>query len=628
MLYTPLSQFMIRLATIKYTKPLCIVLKTYSVFDCTYDALSYTWGSPIEAWDSSYSEHKQIIVNGYRTRITRNLYEALEALAAFKTQLWIDALCINQNDFDEKCEQISLMTMIYTRAQRVYCWVGVDDGTFKHVVELYKSAEQWISKELSRDGDTLKARDGTRVSVESILAFYDFCSNRRYLRRAWVMQEVVVSNAYMLLNGQLLDVKAVACIAAKLQQHAFKGRALNQGDEHLVRLGTHATRYRSDYVSAICKIDGELQHGASNWLVLWLNLLSRAMDATHPRDIFLAMYGLVSGSWIPDPRSSFEQLSRELTILTLQELPFASVLSFTPSEISWIPDFRKGSRTFQGLIVATANASTHKDSPLPAPILLRRGQTDFSYGVADHRSHLKVIDDRLILFGRRCSVINATFSLRLIPSVRESATGMATVALWCLNMQQQHKLDLESLFRALGFSMQHNGGVDSQEFSERVRSFFLMAAGNMTWDANAEPLTKELIQQLELYREPCLPTVQEVIWMQEVMRSREYKSQEQEEAVRRCIDSLREAKYMPICVDTSDILLFSTEAGQVGRCTYEGARAGDELWMITKAKVPFVLRRHDERDFQLISEVFISDAMHGQMIDNGIASAERRIALI
>ncbi|KAF2034219.1 HET-domain-containing protein, partial [Setomelanomma holmii] len=38
--------------------------------------------------------------------------------------LWVDAVCINQADMDEKATQIPLMGDIYSGAESVYVWLG------------------------------------------------------------------------------------------------------------------------------------------------------------------------------------------------------------------------------------------------------------------------------------------------------------------------------------------------------------------------------------------------------------------------------------------------------------------------------------------------------------------------
>jgi hypothetical protein len=83
-----------------------------------YTALSYTWGDttdrvPIEC------DSKELLV-------TWNLYTALKQLRADEVPgpFWIDAICINQGNLQEKIAQIKMMKEIYTHSFRVLIWIG------------------------------------------------------------------------------------------------------------------------------------------------------------------------------------------------------------------------------------------------------------------------------------------------------------------------------------------------------------------------------------------------------------------------------------------------------------------------------------------------------------------------
>ncbi|KAF4563714.1 hypothetical protein EYR36_002955 [Pleurotus pulmonarius] len=86
-----------------------------------YTALSYTWGDP--TFDS------EIIVNGRRLPITSSLEAALRTLQgsaddAEYLSLWIDQICINQNDTNDKSVQVPLMKQIYASATQTIAWLG------------------------------------------------------------------------------------------------------------------------------------------------------------------------------------------------------------------------------------------------------------------------------------------------------------------------------------------------------------------------------------------------------------------------------------------------------------------------------------------------------------------------
>jgi hypothetical protein len=87
-----------------------------------YDALSYVWGSPMQTLP--------IICNGYPFHIHGNLYSALPFLTkrykgASSRPIWIDAICINQEDEKEKLVQIKMMNKVYRMAESVWVWFGI-----------------------------------------------------------------------------------------------------------------------------------------------------------------------------------------------------------------------------------------------------------------------------------------------------------------------------------------------------------------------------------------------------------------------------------------------------------------------------------------------------------------------
>lgn len=89
----------------------------------SYEALSYTWGSP--------DMTETIIVDGYHLNVTSHLYIALQHLRYEDEDriLWIDAICIDQGNKKERGHQVEQMGKIYKEADRVIFWLG--SGTFE-----------------------------------------------------------------------------------------------------------------------------------------------------------------------------------------------------------------------------------------------------------------------------------------------------------------------------------------------------------------------------------------------------------------------------------------------------------------------------------------------------------------
>ncbi|TPX15756.1 uncharacterized protein E0L32_000090 [Thyridium curvatum] len=86
-----------------------------------YDAVSYVWGDP-------QLRFPLIINDGQTILITESLQVALPCLRLKDEPrvLWIDAICINQGDDQERGHQVGMMKDVYSRARCVRIWMDVD----------------------------------------------------------------------------------------------------------------------------------------------------------------------------------------------------------------------------------------------------------------------------------------------------------------------------------------------------------------------------------------------------------------------------------------------------------------------------------------------------------------------
>jgi hypothetical protein len=117
-----------------------------------YEALSYTWGNPkgknslVPCRGDPSASYPIKVDEGY-LKVGYNLIEALKQLRhdTNPRTLWIDAICINQDDSEEKNHQVKAMARIYSGASRVLAWLGEDDEytdlAFDTLEELF-----WASK--------------------------------------------------------------------------------------------------------------------------------------------------------------------------------------------------------------------------------------------------------------------------------------------------------------------------------------------------------------------------------------------------------------------------------------------------------------------------------------------------
>jgi hypothetical protein len=68
-----------------------------------------------------------------RTSLTRS---ASSGIPSRCHRLWVDALCVNQDDRVEQSQQVAMMAAIYAKALRVLVWLGKDDETSTGAIAL------------------------------------------------------------------------------------------------------------------------------------------------------------------------------------------------------------------------------------------------------------------------------------------------------------------------------------------------------------------------------------------------------------------------------------------------------------------------------------------------------------
>ncbi|PSN59603.1 hypothetical protein BS50DRAFT_445588, partial [Corynespora cassiicola Philippines] len=101
----------------------CEIIHTNLIKQPIFEAVSYTWG------DLNLSQPVRM-AEGF-LYVTKNCEDALRDLRLSFAQrnLWIDAICINQQSTEDKNHQIPLMSRIYANAQQVVIYVGASDQT-------------------------------------------------------------------------------------------------------------------------------------------------------------------------------------------------------------------------------------------------------------------------------------------------------------------------------------------------------------------------------------------------------------------------------------------------------------------------------------------------------------------
>ncbi|KAK3382096.1 heterokaryon incompatibility protein-domain-containing protein [Lasiosphaeria ovina] len=191
-----------------------------------YDALSYTWGdpsSPLVFPPEMSMEDAYILCDGKPLAVRPNLASALRALRApastpgrlgipRQALIWIDAICINQDDLAERAAQVAMMGDVYGRAETVIVWLGPEDASTDDAMRVLNRLSAVPESALAAARDSSLPLDirnpgvySRQLAMDPVpmhewLGWIAFVE-RNYFRRAWIIQEVVKARQLVFLCG-------------------------------------------------------------------------------------------------------------------------------------------------------------------------------------------------------------------------------------------------------------------------------------------------------------------------------------------------------------------------------------------------------------------------------------------
>ncbi|KAL8317509.1 hypothetical protein RB597_001076 [Gaeumannomyces tritici] len=181
-----------------------------------YEGLSYVWGSdqnkqPIYIQSTDQNATLSPSANNDRSLlVTVNLREALPYLRNpfIERILWIDAVCINQQDDDEKGQQVQMMAKIYASASRVVVWLGTAADDSDRALEALRETADSSDRPRHRDGDVAAvvveaggARDASPTIDEPNQHAILSLLRRPWFERVWVLQEVAAARYILIKCG-------------------------------------------------------------------------------------------------------------------------------------------------------------------------------------------------------------------------------------------------------------------------------------------------------------------------------------------------------------------------------------------------------------------------------------------
>lgn len=340
------SQVVVRLVTLKAGPASDLIrcdLEVAELQSRPFEALSYVWGD----------ENDQHVIDcgGEPLSVRKNLFVALRNLRDPEVDrtLWIDAICINQKDLQERGRQVSLMGRIYGAARCVLVWLGEphnDDfeafGTIIALADLMPKREPTFFSR-SRSSRVSRAEIDSygvvnHLRFHHLLIFF----SRPWFERVWVIQEVVRARR-----------ATVLCGTRHMPWDEFAKVVLSFNDA----LGYLMSQYHGESVDKVTALDNlpamnSLKKYNEKMTLFSILCVASTFKSTDERDKLFALLNLGNRSSLriqPDYTTDYFNVFKRHIVYELTERRRLDYLARPPVRRqdwpSWVPDWTEKSRS-------------------------------------------------------------------------------------------------------------------------------------------------------------------------------------------------------------------------------------------------------------------------------------------
>lgn len=327
-----------------------------------YEALSYTWGSadnPQTIWvEPSTTIPVSNTQHGLRSlKIQMSLTSALRYLrhSNISRHLWVDAICINQNDILERNEQVSRMGDVYQFAERVVVWLGPESAdsssalsTLGHLgdqIEYTKQGIRLCAPQCQHPDWYVSETDlpydqSTWQAVSNLLS-------RSWFERLWVTQEIQLANSHAL----------VVCGHDFVLWSRFRRGLIAIGDKR--NLPLPELQAKRNLIRSLGRpLTGKPIHALLN--------ICHTRKCSDPRDKIYGILGLAPPGLTlrPNYSASVAEVYREVRMNLIRESRRIGFLHCSYDQIwptmpSWVPDWTMITDANASPSFCSGNSSVH-----------------------------------------------------------------------------------------------------------------------------------------------------------------------------------------------------------------------------------------------------------------------------
>lgn len=573
-------------------------LKAVSLLDNpSYTALSYTWGN---------QSNPQIIhINGELVPVGQNLAAALSHIRKpdRPIALWVDAVCINQGDHLERSYQVSIMTLIYSKAEYVLAWLGLAADDSDKAMDLYRTigTESIRAGVLDLRGNDLEnlANPGENERLSMIKHSLDTCaeeadlivfdesltalSKREYWTRTWIVQELTVARNVLLMCGSATLPFRTFSGASNFCGYARNRRALdltpNQWKDPILGPKLQASM-------------GSAPSAAPNTII---GIRRRYQEETGDRESF---YGLLKRTCFIKPAISPLKATQSMDKIY-------GLLGLDPrtKQLGLYPDYSKTSNDVY--MAATRALIADGQVNILAWSQQHKNIQDLPTWVPDFSSAIYPPCGENSRTGSTRAIYNASGqqSVSIVPSEKPNIIGLRGTMIdiidcvgapWTPSLGEPYNYDAAKLF------------------FDDVECFC-----KLQWERGPK-LDQDTKKWIEgTWRIPCADQEGKYSGKDRASPAihRAFLELKQPEARHNKASEAR-LKYMEVLKSLYDRRSFSSEEGYLGLAPAH-SKPGDIICILLGADFPFIIREVEKEKYELVGEAFVYGIMDGEGLELG-----------
>lgn len=233
-----------------------------------------------------------------------NLHSALPFLArragnVVPPPIWVDAVCINQNDEEEKVVQIRMMNRIYRRAQSVWVWLGCVAPEIQKFIPqaisllpvIVEQEKRLVELNLPRNLRSHDVLEPLRNLHQGVWQAILHIMRNSWYERVWIVQEAVLASRLIFLCGEHhIDSEMLEAAVGADELNSYK--VCNSNGERMNFSAPTTDQSVMFYIRSIFRGDLSYKIEAANILLRTATIMN-GHSFSVAQDRVLSMMGLI-----------------------------------------------------------------------------------------------------------------------------------------------------------------------------------------------------------------------------------------------------------------------------------------------------------------------------------------------